>query len=420
MRILISTVGSHGDVLPFISLANEFIKNGDEVIFYANPFFKTMIFNKEIKFVEIGTIDEYNKIFKNVENKNPTKSFILIASELMRLCPIYYEAMKNNILENHTISITNSLLFSARLLEETHNIPCVTIHLSPSIFRSNQNPARLTPSWIKKETPEFIKNISWCLLDKLFYEPNFNKPLNIIRKKYGLKEVKRIFKSWIHESNLVIGLFPSWFAKPQSDWVSNINLIDFPLDDNSKYISLSQEILDFIKSKDTPIVVFSAGTATANDSEFFKTSIKACKNLDIRAILLTHFKEQIPANLPKNIIHIEYAPFSLLLPKVDLFVHHGGIGSTSQALKAGVPQLIRPVAYDQFDNSSLAVNLGVAKEILIKNYNIKNIVNSINEILSVDIYKNNAKLVAKNFTKENTMQKVCELILEKYKKEYIK
>lgn len=414
MRILISTFGSHGDVLPFISLANEFIKKGDEVIFYANPFFKTLVFNKQIKFVPIETIDEYNKIFKNVENKNPTRSFQLVAFEIMRLCPIYYESMKHDILENKTISITNSLLFSARLLEEIHHIPCVTIHLSPSIFRSNQNPARLNPSWIKKETPEFIKNISWYLLDKLFYEPNFNKPLNVIRKKYGLFEVNRIFKSWIHESDLVIGLFPSWFAKPKSDWPRNINLIDFPLDDNSKYISLSQDILDFIESKDTPIIVFSAGTATANDSEFFETSIEACKNLNVRAILLTHFKEQIPSNLPKNIIHMEYAPFSLLLPKVDLFVHHGGIGSTSQALKAGVPQLIRPVAYDQFDNSSLAVNLGVAKEILIKNYNIKNITNSINEILSVDNYKNNAKLVAKNFTEESSIQKVCKLILEKY------
>ena len=129
----------------------------------------------------------------------------------------------------------------------------------------------------------------------------------------------------------------------------------------------------------------------------------------------TWTKKSFPIRIKaKNIIHIEYVPFSLFLPKVDLFVHHGGIGSTSQALKAGVPQLIRPVAYDQFDNSSLAVNLGVAKEILIKNYNVKNIVNSINEILGDDSYKNNAKLIAKNFTEKNTMQKVCELILKKY------
>lgn len=76
-----------------------------------------------------------------------------------------------------------------------------------------------------------------------------------------------------------------------------------------------------------------------------------------------------------------------MLPKLSLFVHHGGIGSTSQTLKAGIPQIIRPVAFDQFDNSIRAVNLGIATEILAKDYNIKNVSNTINEIINDNSYK---------------------------------
>lgn len=418
MKILISTVGSHGDILPFIALANEFLKRGNEVVFYANPFFKSLVSNKQIKFVEIGTIEEYKNMFNSLNNIDSMKSFKLVASEFMKLCPVFYEAMKKDISKNNTIIISSSLLFAGRLLEETYNVPCVTIHLSPSVFRSNINPARLAPNWIEPKTPLFIKNISWWLLDKFFYEPNFTKTLNKIREKLGLHCVNKIFKSWIHEGSLVICLFPKWFAKPQNDWKENVIFADFPLYDNNENKKLSNEILDFLQS-DTPIVGFSAGTATATAQDFFNVSIEVSNKLGIKAILLTHFNEQIPKNLPKNIVHINYAPFSQLLPKLSLFVHHGGIGSISQTLKAGIPQIIRPVAFDQFDNSIRVVNLGVAQEMLVKDYNIKNLSNAINKILVNDNYKKNAKLISKNFEDNNSISKVCEVILEKFEKENI-
>jgi rhamnosyltransferase subunit B len=68
------------------------------------------------------------------------------------------------------------------------------------------------------------------------------------------------------------------------------------------------------------------------------------------------------------VIHLAYASFSALFPRVAAVVHHGGIGTLSQALRAGVPQLIRPMAYDQFDNASRACRLGVAMELLPRAY----------------------------------------------------
>src|SRR5262245_44416121 len=54
-----------------------------------------------------------------------------------------------------------------------------------------------------------------------------------------------------------------------------------------------------------------------------------------------------------------------------------GIGTTSQALRAGVPQLIRPTEVDQYDNSDHAMRLGVAIELLPKNYQVDNIITCI-------------------------------------------
>ena len=70
-----------------------------------------------------------------------------------------------------------------------------------------------------------------------------------------------------------------------------------------------------------------------------------------RGLLLSRHREHIPRTLPSDVRHVEYAPFSELLPRCAALVHHGGIGTSAQALAAGVPQLIMPMGHDQPDNS---------------------------------------------------------------------
>jgi UDP:flavonoid glycosyltransferase YjiC (YdhE family) len=86
--------------------------------------------------------------------------------------------------------------------------------------------------------------------------------------------------------------------------------------------------------------------------------VEACRATGRRAIFATKFPRQLPSPLPPEIFHAEYAPFSTLLPRCAGIVHHGGIGTTSQALAAGVPQLVQPFSHDQPDNASRVRKLG--------------------------------------------------------------
>ena len=63
-------------------------------------------------------------------------------------------------------------------------------------------------------------------------------------------------------------------------------------------------------------------------------------------MLLTRFSEPIPQNLPDGVRHFEFVPFSWLPPRAAAIVHHGGIGTMSQGLAAGIPQLIMPMNFD--------------------------------------------------------------------------
>jgi rhamnosyltransferase subunit B len=90
---------------------------------------------------------------------------------------------------------------------------------------------------------------------------------------------------------------------------------------------------------------------------------------------------QLPATLPDGVVHTNYAPFDALPPRAAAVVHHGGIGTLSEALAAGVPQLIQPMAFDQFDNASRACRLGVPRELLPRRYRAEVVARQLAELM---------------------------------------
>jgi UDP:flavonoid glycosyltransferase YjiC (YdhE family) len=90
-------------------------------------------------------------------------------------------------------------------------------------------------------------------------------------------------------------------------------------------------------------------------------------------LLLTRHGENIPPNLPPGVIHVPYAPFSELLPHCSALVYHGGIGTLSQALAAGVPHLVMPMSHDQPDNAWRLKDLGVGDSLPPKRFTPKNV-----------------------------------------------
>jgi UDP:flavonoid glycosyltransferase YjiC (YdhE family) len=133
---------------------------------------------------------------------------------------------------------------------------------------------------------------------------------------------------------------------------------------------VSPELERFLAAGEKPIA-FTPGSAMQFGQSFFRESAKACELLNRRGILLSRHREHIPVDLPPTVRHFDYAPFSRILPRCAALVHHGGIGTTSQALAAGVPQLIMPMAHDQFDNAHRVARLGAGDVIKRRNYRAK-------------------------------------------------
>ena len=101
-----------------------------------------------------------------------------------------------------------------------------------------------------------------------------------------------------------------------------------------------------------------------------------------RGILLSRFADHIPPTLPPNIRHFAFVPLSSLLPRCAAIVHHGGIGTTSQAFAAGIPQLIMPLAHDEFDNAARVKRLGAGDWLRESRFRAETVAAKIRELLS--------------------------------------
>jgi rhamnosyltransferase subunit B len=282
----------------------------------------------------------------------------------------------------------------ARIAQEKLGVPLTTVHLSPFFFRSTYRNRRVPGLVI----PDFVpRNWKQALFRAADFAGDwaYGGAVNEFRSSLGLKPANAIFWDWWNSPQLILALFPEWFAPPQPDWPPQTQLAGFPLYDPRQTESISAELAAFLADGACP-VVFTPGTAMAHANDFFATSLRAVELLGCRAVFVSQFSEHLPRNLPDSVTTCRYAPFGALLPRAAAIVHHGGIGSIAQAMAAGLPQLIMPHGFDQPENASRIVELGIGAQIAQRRYSVRRVVRELGKLLlSADLRSRCHELAAR-------------------------
>ena len=238
-------------------------------------------------------------------------------------------------------------------------------------------------------------------------------PVNSFRHEHGLPPVKRIFNGWIHSPDRVIGLFPEWFSPPPRDWPSQTVLTGFPLYDEADVTPMDPDLEQFLKAGEPPIA-FTPGSAMRHGGKFFAAAIQACRLLGRCGVLLSRHREHLPENLPADIRHVEYAPFSRLLPRCAAIVHHGGIGTSAQAMAAGIPQLVVTMAHDQPDNAARLKRLGVSETLPASEFSAKRAVTLLKLIMD-DAHAASCLLIKQRLAAENPLARSAGIIEQTFR-----
>jgi UDP:flavonoid glycosyltransferase YjiC (YdhE family) len=355
MHFILATVGTDGDVFPYIGLAAVLRGRGLRVTLAAPEPYRGRAISLGFEFCPLVTADEASRMLANPDLWHPFRSGPMMARWGAPMIPRQYQVLAALAGQAESVIIANPGLLAARLVQEKLGTPMVSLLLQPGLLPSSAAPPEMPggmtlPAWF----PHALRPLYWLAVDGAGYML-VARSLNRIRSDLGLPPVRRLFCWWL-SPELVIGLFPRWYAIPPPDWPPQLRLAGFGRFDGGR-AELAEDLRTFCLEGSRPIA-FTPGTGMRHSAGFFRMAVAVCELLGRRGLLLTKYAAVIPANLSPRIRHCAFAPFRQLLPLCSAAVHHGGIGTTAAALESACPQLVLPFAWDQPDNAARVARLG--------------------------------------------------------------
>ena len=358
MRILIQTLGSAGDVHPFISIGAALQAIGHDVHLWGASVFRDVVSQAGLEFTAIGEDEDFAAAQADPDLWHPRRGLRLIMEKaVVASLEQTVESMLAAVREGDTLVVGSTLGMAARLVRDIARVPLASVHLAPCVFRSTRRAPRYVGMWAPDWTPRWFKRGWWWLSDRIV-DPMVCPTLNRLGARHGLAPIRGAFGDWIHSPDRVVALFPDWFGPPQPDWPAQVRTTGFPLFDQSADLEPNPGLDAWLEAGDAPVVV-TAGSANIHGASFYEASLGACRRLGRRSLLVTRNREVLPDTLPEDARHVAYVPFSRVLPKAAALISHAGVGTCAQGLAAGTRHLGRPLAFDQLDNASRLSDLGV-------------------------------------------------------------
>lgn len=371
-----------------------------------NNYFEELIRKQGLDFIQFGTRDEFLEAVNDPRLWDPMKGFDLVWGGVMKALQPLYDIVKAESQKGDTVVVAASLAIGARVAQEKLGIPLAMVHLQPSVLRSLEHPPILPPVAVPDWFPPWAVDLYFRLGD-FVVDGKIGNTLNKFRAHLGLGPVHRILDTWWHSPQLTLGLFPEWFSGHPADWPKSVQLTGFPLYDEADVQGLPPDLESFLQNGPPPIV-FTPGSAMSQGERFFAESVQVCIDRKWRGLLVTKFPAQLPRDLLPGVRHVNYVPFSLLLPRVAAFVHHGGIGTTAQALAAGVPQLVMPLSFDQPDNAARVKRLGAGEVLPPNRYTAARAAALLERLISDPERKKRCLQLAEQFKNAHPIEQTCQ------------
>lgn len=411
-RIVLSTMGSLGDLHPMIALGRELRLRGHSVVINTWQGYREKIVNNGLEFAPLRPdLDptDTELIRKTMDSAKGPEMVIreIILPAVRDMCDDMLAAV-----EGADVFLNGEIVYTAASIAEKTGIKWITTSLSPLCLFSSEDP-NVYPqaSWLF----EALRPMPVAFHETLFRFMRWTikdwfEPYRTFRLDLGLDPDHDPVFTDKFSPLLHLAMFSAAIGKPQADWPTTTIQTGFCFYDESETTHLPAELAAFLEEGEPPIV-FTLGSAAVMDSrDFFDESAKAAKLLNRRAVLLYGRDQKLPDGLDENIVAFDFAPYSLVFPKAACVVHQAGVGTTGQVLRAGVPHLIMPFSHDQPDNAARCKRAGVAEVISRGSYNAGSAVNALKSILADEKYRTNAAALKRIVDSESGTTAACDAI----------
>ena len=411
-HVVVATLGSAGDMYPFLGLATALRSRGHRVTFLGPAVHEHLVRQAEFEFHALGTRERHLAAIEDPDLWHPRKGFSVVwravsdTPEQLRAFVDTLPATQPCVLLAHPLVLPAAALARAK----RRDLRIVGAWLAPSNLRTCHDPLTFGPLQVPRWVPSSWRAWLWRRIDARLVDPVVLPDLEARRRALGLPPIDHFADHIYAVPDLSITLWPSWFAPTQPDWPSPLHAGDFQLHEPDPQRPMSPALERFLEAGDAPVVV-TLGTANRHARDVFAAASMAVQRLGVRAVFLTSHREQVPDRLPDAVLWQDYVPLRTLLARASAIVHRGGIGTTAEALRAGVPQLVLPLAHDQFDNAARVRALGAGRVLLSPRRQVRGLGRALRDLLeSISVRAGCADVAARFTTTNDAIDAMCRAI----------
>ena len=195
-----------------------------------------------------------------------------------------------------TVLVGHSLSFATRVFEEVHGAPAATLHLAPSIFRSDHQQPAYVPGADLSGLPVWVKRTMWWLVDRWLIDPADRPRAQSLAARArprtgvaGVQGVAALAAPGHRTVSRVVRADPAGLAAAAP--AHGISACT-----TSPMSTRSSPGLQAFLDRGSPPILFTPGSANRAASRFFAAALDATRRLGRRALFLTRYPEQLPAD----------------------------------------------------------------------------------------------------------------------------
>ncbi|MDQ2801060.1 MAG: glycosyltransferase [Armatimonadota bacterium] len=379
-KILIHTLGSSGDFNPFMALALELRRRGHVIHWAVGPQFAEKARAQGFAATVAGKDPEWDSdTMRRLLAAHLTDPIKIMFKELLIPDIVPATEALEPLVREADLFLSHTIQLAAPAVADRTGVPWISASAATLIHETTAYPP---PGVAWKGCPAFLSRLGWEIGYRIFGDLDALAAAEY--RKLGVAPRPNVISGGAYSRRLTLGLWsPSFFPRP-ADWSNWFQVGGYARWDGEEPTHNSDPIpgpFTFVPGLSlpsegrvpslrggigtpaspllgaggaSPRILFTLGSSVVNHpGEFWATALHALTKTNWHGILLGAPEDlPLPRELRGRVQVIRYAPYAEIFPQADAVVHQGGVGTTQAACYYGIPSLIVPRGFDQFENAA--------------------------------------------------------------------
>jgi len=421
MKIGLQTWGSHGDIRPFVALANGLHAAGHEVtlvvtcvdsdrytaLLATSPYAIELVASPVVS--DRAALERWGAAI--VAERNTMRQTQLVIEKLLLPAEAEMFRASERLCANNELVIGHYILHTLGVAAEKRGRPCVSVALAHGAVPSTFQPPLGVPNW-----GAFSNRLAWRLARWLLNRA-FKPYPDRLRARLGLPPARDMVDTvWASPDLTLLAISPV-LCEPRPDWPAHYRVVGALDTPESVAEGTVPDSLRGFLSAGAPPVYLTLGSmmAGSDEKQTLALLMDAARAAGVRAIIQAPRGTPLGLESDSQLHFVSAAPHAKVFPDCSAVVHHGGAGTSQAALRAGVPSVVVAHTAEQALWGSELQRLGVTCEPIARHRaTVAGLAAALRQVTQSDRMRQRARALAARLADEDGVAAAVRLIEETF------